>query len=130
MKPSTLTLILAGVIDTSAGHSNSASHGRLETRGGRTSWAGVNHYYLASLPHEEMLNTVQTLKDNHVPVVRTFRKHACSVVLRRHTLLILAAVRAQAGACEKNDLVEKHGDVSICARQHPIAHAKINSLLH
>jgi len=46
-----------------------------------TSWAGVNHYYLASLPYLDMVEAIQTFKDNNVAVVRIFSKSVHEFVL-------------------------------------------------
>ena len=46
-----------------------------------TSWAGVNHYYLASLPYLDIVKAIQTFKDNNVAVVRTFSKSVHEFVL-------------------------------------------------
>jgi hypothetical protein len=46
-----------------------------------TSWAGVNHYYLASLPYPDMVEAIQTFKNNNVAVVRTFSKSIHEFVL-------------------------------------------------
>ena len=46
-----------------------------------TSWAGVNHYYLASLPYPDMVEAIQTFKNNNVAVVRIFSKSVHEFVL-------------------------------------------------